>query len=487
MKRSVRAAVVVPGVFAVAHFGFSNPQVGLFAAFGSFALLLLVDFTGRPKTRFLSLLVLVAVAGGFVALGTAVSLHKVAAVATMAVVAFLVLFAGIVIPQAATGATAALLTFVLPVAVAAPSSQIGPRLLGFLLAAAVCVAACMLIWPTPWHDNLRRSLYAAVTAVAKVAQAHARGVSDPADHQAMVDDLARLRAQFRATPYPPTSAAANAVALSKLVGRVEWVATNVALNAHEIDTLTPDVTAVLRAAAVTLERSADLICDGAGHPVDDDAVVTKLQDSVARLGASMDLEIETDLSDMIEQPEVLDGAPGEFAAALDPGFHARALGTATEMVADATLAAAGIKTPVDRRLGHGRVDAELRLQALLAPLPALRLVPQQRAGCRRSRPGRGGGRGHERLPRLLGRARHLVGPAEQCAGDRGHGAAGHRRDGRRLSHRIGHHVGGLGSPGVAVVPPPGGGAGLGCGPDDDFVRRRSGWLHRRGRDPVQHH
>ena len=68
---------------------------------------------------------LFAVACGFIALGTAVSTHKVAAVVTMGIVGFLVLFAGIVLPQAATGATAALLTFVLPVAVAEPPSQSG--------------------------------------------------------------------------------------------------------------------------------------------------------------------------------------------------------------------------------------------------------------------------------------------------------------------------------------------------------------------------
>ena len=45
------------------------------------------------------------------------------------------------------------------------------------------------------------------------------------------------------------------------------------------------------------------------------------------------------------------GEDGSIAAALDPGFHARALGIATEMVADAALEAAGADAVVDRRLG----------------------------------------------------------------------------------------------------------------------------------------
>ncbi len=102
-----------PPVFGLTHVLFSNPQVSLFGAFGSFALLLLVDFPGRPRTRLVSYVALFFVGSCFIALGTVVSTYKVAAVVAMAVVGFVVLFAGIVSPQAATASTAALLTFVL--------------------------------------------------------------------------------------------------------------------------------------------------------------------------------------------------------------------------------------------------------------------------------------------------------------------------------------------------------------------------------------
>ena len=42
LKRSARAAVTMPSVFGLTHVLFANPQVSLFGAFGSFALLLLV-------------------------------------------------------------------------------------------------------------------------------------------------------------------------------------------------------------------------------------------------------------------------------------------------------------------------------------------------------------------------------------------------------------------------------------------------------------
>ena len=44
VKRSVRAATVVPLVFGLTHVLFADPQISLFGAFGSFSLLLLVSF-----------------------------------------------------------------------------------------------------------------------------------------------------------------------------------------------------------------------------------------------------------------------------------------------------------------------------------------------------------------------------------------------------------------------------------------------------------
>ena len=56
---------------------------------------------------------------------------------------------------------------------------------------------------------------------------------------------------------------------------------------------------------------------------------------------------------MAPTPTPSTGEDGSIAAALDPGFHVRALGIATEMVADAALEAAGADAVVDRRLGMG--------------------------------------------------------------------------------------------------------------------------------------
>jgi uncharacterized membrane protein YccC len=369
VKRSLRAAIVMPSVFAVAHVFFSNSQVGLFAAFGSLALLLLVEFTGPARTRVLSYGALFVVGCAFIALGTTASTNKVAAVITMGVVGFVVLFSGILSPLAATASTAALLTFVLPVAVAAPASQIGYRLLGFALAAAVCIPACLFLWPPPWHENLRRRLADATEATARLIRAWARGDADPGPKREVTEAVGRLRTQFAATPYPPTGAASSAVALSKLVGRVEWVASNPVLlgdDEHRADPrFAPEraqAATVLESASDTLSKAARLISDKEAHPVTDRASIAAVQEANRHLDALIDAELAADLATLADEEAV---PAGENAARegvgsgesdsiegneLDPGFRARGLGVVVGMVADAALEASGAEPAADRRV-----------------------------------------------------------------------------------------------------------------------------------------
>jgi hypothetical protein len=366
LKRSVRAAVTMPTVFGLTHVLFSNPQISLLGAFGSFALLLLVDFPGRFRVRLTSYVTLLFVGGCFIALGTVISTHKLAAVLAMAVVGFGVLFVGILSPQAATASTATLLVFVLPVAVAEPANAVGPRLIGWAFAGAFCIPACMLLWPTPWHDELRRRLSATMSAVAVLAMAYAHGGVDAESQATVKRELGQLRDQFGSTPYPPTGAAAGAAALATLVGRIEWTANNTILAGEEaVAVKNPSVRTMIEMASETLHQSAALICDAHGHPVDDQEPAEALKESTRGLDLLMNTELDSEVSTLIDDASEGGGrmvgaesvspsfgsAPG-FATSLDPSFEARALGIATEMVADAVLEASGAAAGGDRRLGE---------------------------------------------------------------------------------------------------------------------------------------
>jgi uncharacterized membrane protein YccC len=388
VKRSVRAAVVMPSVFGLTHALFSNPQVGLFGSFGSFALLLLVDFPGRPRTRLVSYLALFVVGGCFVTLGTVVSTQKVAAVAAMAVVGFLVLLAGTVSPQAATASTGVLLTFVLPVAVAQPVAAVGPRLIGWAFAGAVGIPACMVLWPTPWHDSLRTRLSSAISAVSRVVRARAQGGRNP-DAQAALDaEMSLLRDRFAATPYPPTGAAATAVALAKLVGRVQWVASSMDLvSDHSPSDEPPPVRALLGTVAETLDLSGSLVCDGRARPDDDPSLARSVKEAVSRMEQQTAAEVDAEVS-MVIDPDTDSGAPSAprasagtadeegigIASSLDPTFHVRGLSIATAIMADAALEAAGAQSSGDRRMGGAGTVPPHQTWARLASYLSVRSV-----------------------------------------------------------------------------------------------------------------
>ena len=73
LKSAARAAIVMPAVFAFADQVIAQPQTALFAAFGSFAMLVLASFGGPPRSRFIAYLSLAVGGAVLVPLGTACS------------------------------------------------------------------------------------------------------------------------------------------------------------------------------------------------------------------------------------------------------------------------------------------------------------------------------------------------------------------------------------------------------------------------------
>src|SRR5689334_9390039 len=169
LRAAARAAIVMPAVFAVAEEVIGRPQVSIFAAFGSFAMLVLVDVAGRPRTRLLAYLGLACVGAAFITLGTLCSRNAWLGAGAMAIVGFAVLFSGSISGYVAAVTTGALLTFVLPVTFPAPNSAIPDRLEGWALAAGAGICAVMLLWPPRRRADFERDAAGALRAVADVA------------------------------------------------------------------------------------------------------------------------------------------------------------------------------------------------------------------------------------------------------------------------------------------------------------------------------
>jgi hypothetical protein len=118
LRRAGRAAIVMPAMFAIGVELIENPAVATFAAFGSFAMLLLVDFGGPLRERLQAQAALALVGAAFVCLGTLVSQSVWLSALAMLLVGFGVIFAGVVSSVLAAATTSLLLSFILPVTIA---------------------------------------------------------------------------------------------------------------------------------------------------------------------------------------------------------------------------------------------------------------------------------------------------------------------------------------------------------------------------------
>jgi hypothetical protein len=141
LRRAARTALVMPAMFALADKVIANPVLATFAAFGSFAMLLLVDFSGPVKDRLLDQTALVVACAALIALATLVSRTTWLAAAVMAIIAFVVLFAGVISSVLVDHVTAARLH---PPGVAPGHGRLDPRPRGRMGSGRRRLAVCHL-------------------------------------------------------------------------------------------------------------------------------------------------------------------------------------------------------------------------------------------------------------------------------------------------------------------------------------------------------
>jgi uncharacterized membrane protein YccC len=331
LKSAARAAIVMPAVFALADKVIGQPQTSIFAAFGSFAILVLVEFGGPAQTRLLAYLGLACVGAAFITLGTICSRNAWLAAGAMAVVGFGTLFSGVISGYFAAAVTGALLTFVLPVTIPAPNSAIPDRLEGWGLATGAGICAAMLLWPPRRRADLQREAARALRAVADFIDADPEQSAERARlARAAVDALGRrlLGAQHR-----PTGPTGPMAALASLPDELDWLLSFLGAP-PELETLelacAEDAEAMAAAAAV-LRAGAERLEGRDGRP------------DLARLEAARDAVAHALVRRLPELPT--DTAAGAVPAALEPPFRIRAATYAARQVAGYTLLATGADAP----------------------------------------------------------------------------------------------------------------------------------------------
>ena len=259
LKSAARAAIVMPAVFAFADQVIGQPQTALFAAFGSFAMLVLASFSGPPRSRFTAYLSLGISGVALVALGTACSGNAWLAAGAMAVVGFVILFSGVINGYFAAGGTAAVLVFVLSVSVPAPVSAIGPRLAGWGLAAGVGLLAVMLIWPPRERATLRADVARDCLILADLADSLCGDrATEPAQLDAARESMKNLGGRLTTTPHRPTGPTGPTAALVGLIDELSWLFQSLEMmaGAPSGDLCVAENSAAIRAVAGVLRACA---------------------------------------------------------------------------------------------------------------------------------------------------------------------------------------------------------------------------------------
>jgi len=146
LARAVRAAVVVPSLFALALLVIRQPEVAGFAVFGTFAHLVMVDYDPAGRARSAESAMLTLLGAVMVSLGTLASANVWLAVGGAIVVGFLTELSPLASGRIAVVRTALLLSFMLGVAVPASVSSVFPYLAGWLLAGLVAQPVLLLLW-----------------------------------------------------------------------------------------------------------------------------------------------------------------------------------------------------------------------------------------------------------------------------------------------------------------------------------------------------
>jgi uncharacterized membrane protein YccC len=306
--RAIRAMICVCGLFAFTDKVLGNPQIATFAAFGSFATLVLASFAGTWRDKLLAHLALALAGSALLTIATIVSSSTVLAALVTVPVTFVVFFAGITGPNAASGVTGALLAYVLPAASVGTIGMVPDRLIGWWMASVVGTAAVLMLSPRQTGNQLGAGSAKLATALADELDAALAGEA-PQDHLAAAMAAKRdLLARFTATPFRPTGLAAADQALANCIELLEWCTSLIAdavNERHDLSDAPPSDRDLIASSSSVLRDTAILLAGGSAEP-DVEELERRRRAAIVRL-------------------ETIGREPAHFRDAAEISFHANAV------------------------------------------------------------------------------------------------------------------------------------------------------------------
>lgn len=349
LRRAARTAIIMPGLFALSFKVLDNLQMATFTAFGSIALLMLVDFSGSMRGRLQAQAAFSVTGAIFVCLGTLTSQTLWLSVFCMAVVAFVVIFSGVISSVLASATTALLLVFILSTAVPGPPSVIPDRLAGWAMASIVAFFAVWLLWPAKVPNNLRKAAANACRAVAAVlredvsnwlgADSYSRKNHEEVT-QVADDAVEALHRSFLAAPWRPAGLSISSRAVVRLVDELHWLGAQVvALSPPAVTTPAMPVSCHIHSlSAAVLESGADLLDRPLSSSADLDVALEKLRAALDDMQSEITLHVPSFEYNPVESAtndaheETSDRRIEEFVTSLEPSFRAQELGSSAYLI-----------------------------------------------------------------------------------------------------------------------------------------------------------
>ncbi len=315
----------MPPLFAVCLVVLDDLQTALLASFGVIAQLAFADFSGPPRRRAGAYVGLTIVGAGLAALATLLSGSAWAAAVVMAGVAFAITFSSFAGGYLAAGASAAILAFVIAVAVPADAGEIPSRLAGWGLAGVASTVAAIALWPRYERSRLIRRMVDAACACADLVDA----LADPAaDERQRSEARARaaaagdtLATTYLETPYRPAGPTAHDESLLYLVYEVRRTR-EFAEELADAGPLTADDASLAAASARALRETATLLADGRGTF---DAAALERERAAHRRSVGEQFALERDTERLERRARAAFGARVLSYLALSVGLNAARL------------------------------------------------------------------------------------------------------------------------------------------------------------------
>ncbi len=362
--RAARATIVVPALFAISFKVIGNAQMTLFATFGGFGALVFTSFGGTRRDKAIAHFGLAVAGSVALTIGTLVSGSAWLAALVTVPVAFAIYFAGSTGPNAASGVTACMLAYILPVASAGTPGMLGWRLAGWWLASVVSTAAVLLLSPHSPGDRLRSQAASLADALARQLEAAIGGRATEANREASIAAKHALMDAFVSTPYRPIGLASADQGLANLIHVLEWCTSLIsdAADGHlELPGAAAEDRELLALSARALDQVAALL---SGRDAEPDLE----QIWRARLASARHLQR------LAAEPELA-------VRRTDYAFHAQAIGIATSAAAGDAMIAARRASPA---------EVNMQRQSWLSGQPA-QPAPGRPAAARRRIPARAAG------------------------------------------------------------------------------------------------